>query len=310
MPPLNPCALRLLARQFGIITRPQCLRCGNTEDAVDGEVRRGQLQVVHCGTYRLTGAPVPPQQRAMAAVLRCRPDACLSGPVVLAALGVEGFSFDDELVVVVPRRRQVRNVPFRVRRSDLPRRERTRIGPLPTARPGYAMLDVAALEPIKRVLAGFDALRWKRLLDVSRALELAQAFPRHPGARVIVELVHDGHLQQQSDGERRLASVAALLALNIDWQVWVTPGRRVDGLIRPSCLALEYLGQEAHDGVLLRREDLVRDAEIRAAGYWVLYVTDRDMSVPDALRARILAAHERCLRLLASGVRPGMPIAL
>jgi Protein of unknown function (DUF559) len=300
---LNASALRLMSEQFGIVSRPQLLTCGLTEGQVEGLVARGALEKFHCGTYRILGGGVPVEQAAMAAVIRCRPQARLTGPFVLGLLGVEGFSTADEFEVLVPPGRRVRNVPFRVRTDPLPGRFAAMVGPLPVVTATRALVETARRIQGKRLVVGIDSARWLGLTRLDRLLRCAECYERHPGARLIRKLIESGALDHESEGERALATLFADYDPPLEAQVWITPRIRVDFLWRDVEMILEYDGDRYHSLRRDREDDRTRDHELNALGYHVEHVRNADLASPVALRTRILAvrrallARQRCASL-------------
>jgi hypothetical protein len=169
-----------MSEQFGIASRPQLLSCGLTEGQVEGLVARGGLEKVLCGTYRVPGSAVPVEQTAMAAVIRCRPRARLTGPFVLGLLGVEGFSTADAFEVLVPPERRVRNVPFMVRKDPLPGQFAAMLGPLPVVTATRALVETARRVHGKRLVVGIDSARWLGLTRLDRLLRCAEYYERIP----------------------------------------------------------------------------------------------------------------------------------
>lgn len=295
MPTLNISALRLMSEQFGIASRPQLLACGLTEGQVEGLVARGALEKFHCGTYRLPGSAMPVEQAAMAAVVRCRPRARLTGPFVLGLLGVEGFSTADPFEVLVPPDRRVRNVSFAVRTDPLPGQFAAEVGPLPVVTATRALVETARRIQGKRLVVGIDSARWLGLTRLDRLLRCAECYQRHRGARLIRHLIANGVLDHESEGERMLAALFADYDPPLEAQVWITPRIRVDFLWRDVKMILEYDGKRRHSLGHDREDDRTRDRELNALGYHVEHVRNADFANPVALRARILAVRRALL---------------
>ncbi|MGH8898282.1 MAG: hypothetical protein ACRDZ4_14975 [Egibacteraceae bacterium] len=293
---LNTSALRLMSEQFGIVSRPQLLACGLTEGQVEGLVARGALEKFHCGTYRVPGGGVPVEQAAMAAVIRCRPRARLTGPFVLGLLGVEGFSTADPFEVLVPLGRRVRNVPFTVHTDPLPGQFAAMAGTLPMVTATRALVETARRIQGKRLVVGIDSARWLGLTRLDRLLGCAECYERHSGARLIRGLIASGALDHESEGERMLAVLFADYDPPLEAQVWITPRILADFLWRDVTMILEYDGERFHRRLHDREDDRRRDHELNALGYHVEHVTKADLANPAALRTRILAVRRALLR--------------
>lgn len=285
----------LLRRQRSLVSRRQLARIpGLSLDRVDTWVRRGVLEQIHVGVYRLRGSASSPEQTAMAAVLRAREGARLTGPFVLGLLNIEGFTRGDPFEVLVPDRRRVGNVGFAVRRARIPEAETATVVGLPAVVPARAFVDTARHVAGKRLAVGFDSLRWTGLGDEARVQACAERLGRRDaGAAAVLDLLDEGIGEQESEGERALAQVLRGFDPQPEWGVWVTPRRRADALWRDVLLIIEYLGRRHHGHASQRRADVERDEELRAAGYDIAYVTAADLDDPASLRRRLVAHRER-----------------
>ncbi|MGH3441519.1 MAG: hypothetical protein ACRDUY_05640 [Nitriliruptorales bacterium] len=267
-----------------------------TEGQIDGLVRRRAFETVLYGVYRLAGSAVPHEQRGMAAVLRCWPTARLSGPYVLGLLGVEGFSLEDPFVVLVPRDRQITNVPFRTVRTSWPLVRGPTARNIPIVAPGRAFMDAAPLVTDRRLIVGIDSAGWRGTLRPDRLVTTVRRDPRHPGSRVILRLLAQGVFEQESMGERELKPVLDGIDPPGEWGVWVAPDIKVDFFWRDCQMAIEYAGRDHHTSAPQREKDAVRDARLRMLGIYVVHVTKEDLRDPDALHARLLAIRATLLR--------------
>ena len=292
---LNSRALTLMSEQYGVITRPQLLRCGHTEGQVEGLVARAALEKAQCGTYRLPGGAIPPEQPAMIAVLRCRPVARLTGPFVLGLLGIEGFSRADPFEVLVPPGRQVRNVPFTVRRDPLPGRFVARIGVFPAVTATRGLVESRRIVGDERLTPGIDSARWRGLTRVDRLLRCAVELGRDPGARAVRKLIETGALDHESQGERAVAALFADYDPPLAPQVWITPRIRVDFVWEDAKLILEFDGERYHGLPDDREDDRRRDRELNVLGYHVEHITSADLANPALLRVRIIAIRRALL---------------
>ncbi len=68
----------LAARQNGVVTREQAIRCGVSADAIKHRLKRGRLHRLHRGVFLVGHAIPPPLAAETAAVLACGPEAVLS----------------------------------------------------------------------------------------------------------------------------------------------------------------------------------------------------------------------------------------
>src|SRR3954464_4343804 len=65
-------------RQHGVISRPQLLGCGLSDDAIDRLIESRRLHRIHDGVYAVGHRALTKQGRYMAAVLSAGPGAILS----------------------------------------------------------------------------------------------------------------------------------------------------------------------------------------------------------------------------------------
>lgn len=297
-----PRLVALLETQFGAVSRPQLLD-HMTEGEVEGLVARRSLEIVERGIYRVRGGATPPEQAAMAAVLRCRPQAVVTGPFVLGLLNVDGFDRSMPFEVLVRPGRRPANVRFAWRRNPTPDQTIGWRGGLPIVTPTVALVDsareIGALAP-RQLRVGFDAARWAGLTDAGRVLTRARELGRRdPGARFFLDFLDadDGRVPE-SEPERLLGDIVSSFDPGPEAQVWVTPRRRSDWFWRYLRLALEFLGRVDHlhpDG---RLADRAREEELEDVGVRVVSVVAEDLHRPDDLRAWLRVVLERRARQL------------
>lgn len=297
--------LDLMARQFGAVARYQLID-HLTVGTVNGLVRRGALVCVERGVYRARGGACSPAQRAMAAALRARPGAVVSGPLVLALLGVDGFTGDLPFEVLVAPHRRPTGVDFTWRPDPTPEATKASVGALPIVTPTAALVDSARwLDRLtaRRLRAGFDAARWSGLTTTQRVRERAERLgPDDPGAAFFLELFAEGGGQPESEKERVLGRLLADFDPPPESQVWLTPRRRTDWYFREPRVAVEYNGTVDHTGPSARERDAEREDELADLGILVVTVTAADLGAPDDLRAwlRVILAR-RARELPAAG---------
>ncbi len=291
----NPRLLSRLAAQHVVVRPAQAIADGHTEDEFYGMVRRGRFHRVHYGVYANAGSRGTPEQRAMAAALRCWPEASISGRFVLGLFGIEGFTRFDPFVILVRPERRISNVDFPVLPDRAFDQDRATMDGLPIVTMGRALFDAAADLDDREILTTIDSGKWRRLLNDQRLDELLQRCAWHPQTERIGGLVEAGLTEQESHGERHLARLFDGYEPQPEYQVWITPSIRVDGLWRDAWMVLEYLGEKDHGANWRHEEDAARDAEIRRHGYHVEYVTKDDLAAPEATRARLLAVRRALL---------------
>lgn len=291
--------LDLARRQHGALARRQALD-HITGPEYDGYVRHGRLERLHHGVAAIVGGARPPQQRLMAAVLRCGAGARVTGPAVLGLFDVDGFSPRDEFTVLVPPGRVISNVDFSVRADPLPDEDRATFGAIPIAKLPTSYLDAAAVlrdRDDRRLRVGLDSSCRKKLTTrqglVARARQLG---PQHAGAAWLLELECGGGLRADSEREREVLAVFARVHPQPEPQAWLAVDLRVDFLWPEHRLVVEYFGWVDHPRD--DTHDARRLARIEALGYEVLVIRAADLRDPDTLATRVQLALVRRTREL------------
>ena len=284
----------LAQQQRGVIGRFQ-LESLLGRSATGQLLRGGRLEPVLRGIWRFRGGAEVAEQVAFAAALRARPEALVTGPVVLGLLGIPGFVGAAEFEILTAQHRRLCNVAFGHRVDPAPRRGRASYGAVRVAGPLDALIDTAAFTDgftDRDLRVAWDHLRYRRLASVAALrgrLERLQDLA--PGAAILQRVLDEaGGDRIESEGERQLAPFVGCFEPAFAPQVWVTPGRRVDFFCRHCRYGFEYLGRVDHDCVAQRIADDQRDAELRGEGVRLSYVTKADLDEPVALFGTMTAS--------------------
>lgn len=297
-------ALELSTAQYAVLARWQ-LRRWISVRAIDGHVRRGNLQPCGYGVYRVPGSDRP-EQAAIAGALRARPEAVVTGPYVLAHLRLDHFDPTSPFVVLTVPGRELRTNDFEHRADWVQDRTFLEVGEVRLASAVDALIDSALWRgrvTDRSLRVARDQLGWRGLVSgdaLDRRIE--ERGEHDPAVRAFLELFDGCDLSSQSEGERRLGELLARLLPSPEAQVWVLPHRRVDWYLRLVRLAIEYQGGIDHAHADGRRLDAARQAELAAADIEVFYVTDADLRHPAMLLAAIVRVVER--RAAELGVPP------
>ena len=288
--PLRPSVARLTESQLGVIARRQ-LHARMPPDRADALLRGPWFEPVEHGVHRVVGGARLPQQAAVAAALRADPGASLSGPVVLALYGVDGFVGDEPFVVLTPPGRRLRGVTFPHRRDPDPRRPTGTRGEVRLAGPVDALIDSAAFVSVlgaRRLRLAHAVLRWRGLLRPGALVERLQELgDRNPGCSALAELLELDAQVSTGDGERSLGRLLSRFRPAPEPEVWVTPHRRVDWYFRGVRVGYEYLGPVDHATLVGRLEDALRDVELRREGIRLAYLVAADLEDERALLATV-----------------------
>jgi hypothetical protein len=294
-------AIALAEAQLGVLVRRQLL-AWLTETQADSLFRGRRFERIEFGVHRVVGGARPPSQRAIAATLRSGPGATLTGPIVLALYGIDGFGDHDPFEVLLPPGRRSSGVAFRVRRDPDPGRPVARRGEVRLTGAVDALIDSAAavhgIEP-RRLRLAHDVLRWRGLLAPGRlAARIHELGRGAPGGPALAELFELDTREAVGHGERSLGDLLAAFDPAPEPQVWVTPHRRVDWWFRSLRYGFEYQGSVDHTTLAGRIADADRDLELARDDIRLGYVTAADLRDVSALMARIASAlvvraHER-----------------
>ena len=311
-------AVALLRRQHGAVARFQLLAwlCAST---IETHLTRGFLVSLERGVYGTRYTNLTPLTAASAALLRARgrqgAQARLTGPFVLALVGLDGFRTADPFEVLTPPGRHLRGVTFSHRREPTPSAPTARINGLATVTVTAALVDCAGRDDVapRRLRVALDAARARGLTTDDRLVRRARALgARHRGARAILELEADGFLRCESEPERELGRLVAVIDPRPVPQGRVGR-RRIDWLWPAYGWGLEYLGAVDHLGTTARSADLARTGELRQGGVVVCELTADDLRLGERLvtwiharlmrRAQELGAPPPLLRPLGDGNR-------
>jgi hypothetical protein len=285
-------ALALAERQYGVLSRRQLLRWV-AAPTIDGKLRRGTIQPVERGVYRVSGGVVLPGQPAVAAALRCGAEATLTGPFVLGHHRLEGFDPSAAFEVLLRPGRRVENVSFVARRDRIPTRAVELVGDVRLASKVDALFDACLHRDSytdRQLRRAYDQLRFVHGLRTSVVQRrIAARGVGDPAVAAFLEVV-DGDPVIESEGERVLAPFLLRLDPAPEPQVWVTPRRRVDFYLRALRFGWEYLGDVDHGVAVQRRADAARDDELAAQAIRLHYVVADDLREPTAFVAATMAA--------------------
>lgn len=287
--PLPDRALSLAERQHGVLARVQLLD-HVSEGAVEGLVARRTLVPVERGVYRVAGSAAPPEQRAMAAVLRARPRARLTGPFVLGLHDVDGFTAAHPFLVLTAPGRRLTGVRF-PHRPISTWETSARSGALPTVALPAAIIEAAHPQwnlPPRTLRVAVDHVRWRNGVSTAALAASIESAAGHEGARRLVALLGETDLVAESDGERRLGALLEGIEPTPLRQAWIDDRYRLDLYWPRLGLAVEYDGAVDHASRSARTRDRVRDRYLADRGIRTVRITAADLAHPEAVRRRLL----------------------
>jgi hypothetical protein len=261
---------RLAGRQHRNVSRAQVLALGLDDNAIHHRVRIGRWHRTHAGVYTIGPPPRTPHERAAAAVLACGPDALLSHASALSLWGLaKSWTFPCE--VTTPGRR--RPARLRVHQcTTLTRSDRGRHFGIPVTTPARTLLDMAPRLDDKQLALAVSEARHKRILYPAELAEMIARNPRHPGAKRLRKLLGKGILR--SGLEFDFVAFCERYGLPEPETNEKVVGHVVDALFRPQRVVVEIDSIEYHFTREAFETDRDRDADLVAAGYAIVRITE------------------------------------
>ena len=287
----------LAERQHSVVSHAQARALGLTKEARLHLHRSGRWQIVFRGVYRLAGSTRTPRQGAMAAVLAAGPGAVLSHTSAAGLLGLPGFGVEP-LVVSMPRGR--RSVPgVRLEQSlCLPAHHQRQVDGIPCTSIAWTLFDLCGDVNAHRAERALDnALARKRVTIPAlwRVLD-DLAVQGRAGVVLLRQLLTERggrYIPPESELEARFLDLVKEHGLPVparqvdlgDTDQWLG---RFDFVWRAERLVVEVDGAAFHDGLLDRRRDAQRTAELESLGWTVLRLRWHDVVLtPRAVIAEI-----------------------
>jgi very-short-patch-repair endonuclease len=290
----------LAQRQHGVISHAQARALGLTAAQVRSRRTSGRWEDVSLGVYRLVGSTPTSRQGAMAAVLGGGDAARASHTTASALYVLPGYSIEP-IVISVPRRR--RSLPgVRIEQSlCLPAHHLRIVDGIPCTSVARTLFDLCGDVHAKRAERTLDTALarglvtlpalWRVLDDLAKqgrsGVCLLRALLMERGSR---------HVPPESELEARFLELVDAHSLpqparqvdlgNADQ--WIG---RVDFVWRDVMLVVEVDGAMYHDGLLDRRRDEDRTAELEAIGWTVLRFRWNDVVLDPQSVVKQVRAH-------------------
>ena len=274
----------IAGRQHGIVTVRDLRAAGLSPSGVSRRVARGHLHRIHPRVYAVGHTALSREARCLAAVLAAGDGAALNR---LAAAELWMVSRFRNAPISVVAARQVRIKGVRVHRcTRLDPRDVTRHRDIPVTTVARTIVDLAEIRTAQQVANVMYEAAFRDLLDLDAVEETAARLLGRHGTRTLEEALD---MHRKGSAGTKSAKEDAFLAL-VDAKPIVNVkvlGEEVDAYWPEHRLIVEVDGP-GHERPRARRWDAQRDRKLRAAGYTVIRVTDKDP--PDAVRARVQAA--------------------
>jgi Protein of unknown function (DUF559)/Transcriptional regulator, AbiEi antitoxin len=278
----------LAGRQHGYITRAQLLAIGLQPHTIKRRVAVGRLIPVHAGVYAVGHVNRTPVARAAAAVLACGDQAVLSHGSAATLWGLNKYwDMPFEVTVTALRTRN----GIKVHRSrTLARRDITRQLGIRVTTPARSVLDIAPQLTDKRLTRVVNNARHNRILHLDDLADVLKRNPNHPGTKRLWPFTEGRRGITRSDLEDAFIAFAQRHGLpapetNVPLLAYV-----VDVLFATERVIVEVDSWEFHRFKTSFESDRDRDADLLAAGYQTVRITDERMKTDPEHEARRLKA--------------------
>lgn len=285
--------IQLAEQQHGLVTTRQARAAGATTSALRHRVRTGAWTSIGYGVLRRVGSPVTERQVAMGAVLLG--GGVLSHQSAAALWSFPGFRLlPAETTHARPSGYHRRPVAGLHRTTFLPPHHVTELDGIPVLTPSRLLFQLAASTSVERMARLTDKV-WARRLVSGRSLhEMCDELSEHgrDGMRVMREVLDArplGYVPPESNLEARVQELMQKHGLppmrrqvDLGGREWLG---RVDFLAAGCPLIVFVDGEHWHSSVLDRAADARQQAELEAAGFVVVRVTEFEVwhDVPAAI---------------------------
>lgn len=284
-------------RQHGKVAREQLRQIGLSDDAIDGELRRGRLTADHQGVYSVGHAAPTNEGRAIAAVLACGSNAFLSHHSAAYLLNLlpypANFAQAGEIDVSVAARCPPKRPGIRVHEAALLDRRDIRVhDDIPTTSPARTLLDLAASANESEFERAFDEAIFSRRLRGPQLLDVLERSSGRRGVRRLRQLwaAESAGERNRLEAEKRFGTLikearlpAPLANAAVDRFVvdFLWPQHRVVG---------EIDGFATHGRRMSFEGDRARDGDLQALNLSIIRVTWRQLTrEPLVVVARVAA---------------------
>lgn len=284
---------RLAARQHRLVERGQLRDLGLTPRAIDYRLDVGRLHRRHRKVYAVGSPELTIEGERLAAVLAAGPSAFLSHDA-----GCHHWrllrSRPKRLDVTVRSRGGRRTTGFTIHRHPSLRIADTTIRfAIPVVRPARAILDLAQTAPRELVVQAIDEAHVQRLARGPHLNAQLAAYPRHPGAAVLREIVRThvgGSTITDTDLEDLFLANCRMHGLPQPRTQHRIGRLTVDFAFPELAIAIETDGGKYHGTPAAMRRDRRRDSYLTRKGWRPLRFADEQIEHQPELVAETLRA--------------------
>jgi very-short-patch-repair endonuclease len=267
---------RLAASQWGHVTRTELLTFGVPASTIETWVARGRLIPAHAGVYALGYPRVEPEALAMAAVLAGGVGAVLSHDSAAALWGLRRWPDPPEITTA---RRVERGGVMAHRSRTLTDGDVTVQRGIPTTTAARTLRDIRSRIRTRR--------RFDQLVNQAR-------LAHHLDSDAAFLLLGHRHNATRSQGEDTFLQLCIRHHLPIPVLNTSVLGYEVDAVFLDHMVIVEVDHYDTHGDPATFDDDRIRDADLAAAGYLVIRVTEeRLLRNPKAEAARLRTIFKR-----------------
>jgi hypothetical protein len=292
----------LASERHGLVTLVQVLEVGMTARMVEVRVRRGFLHPMYRGVFAVGHRPTSDEAWWLAAVLACGEGALLSHRSAAALWGLRR-SAATAIDVTAPTRRGYAQRGIRLHRATtIASIDHDLYRGVPVTSLPRTVIDLATVVPFDALEYALHRAEAQRKLSPAQLQEILARLRGRRGTgpvRTIVERPHHRlDARTRSPWERRFLAVCRAheipeprvnewIALEI-----ASGGLEVDFSWPRQGLVVEVDEEASHHTLRAQRNDPERDRALRAAGWRVLRVAEKDFAQPSLIAEKVLRALE------------------
>jgi hypothetical protein len=283
----------IVARQHGVVARPQLAAAGVSPAATKTRLADRRLRRVHHGVYAVGSQPLTLKGRWMAAVLACGGDAALSHVSAGALLDIRAASSSLIHVTVAgpSRRRRRDNLRIHTTRPWHPD-DVTRIDGIRVTSPERTLVDLAGVLSLTQLRRAYEQAERLRILDHARLAAIVARAQGRPGVgalRRVAAIDPEPDTRLKSELERAFRDLVEASGLPPYLPNSVVAGYEVDAYWPHARLVVELQSRTWHTDPEAFEADHAKRAELMAAGQTVLALTYEQVTKRAQDTARTLA---------------------
>jgi predicted transcriptional regulator of viral defense system len=297
---LDRCIAAIAATQHGLITLVQLRDLGVTPAMIRTRRARGSLHPIYRGVFSVGHAPITEEARWLAAVLACGDGALLSHCSAAALWRVRKTS-SSIIDVTAPTRRgfTLRNVAVH-RATTLAPADIDICRSVPVTSLPRTIIDLATVVGPGSLEYAIHSAERQRKLTPANLHEILARLPGVSGTAKVRKMVgrpgHDLDARTRSRWELRFLEICRAHEIPMPRvNEWIAldiaaGGLEVDFSWPDRRLVVEVDEEAGHTTTRSRKNDPLRDAALRAAGWRVLRVAEQQFEDPPLIAASVLRA--------------------